>query len=687
MIRQRNLKDMEKDEILRIINKIATEQNIKNQIENQSTTPTSISNPPTFTPVKIPPTPIKPPTPPLPIQTPSVPNQIPPTSVQPPSVPIQIPPTQTPIVVTSNTIMHPPVARVGQQIMRPPMVPTGPKVITQIPKSTNTIPTPTITTPTITPTTPIPTPTSAPTDNSRLELLIDDHMIEKKINVMRRVHEPVPGDIAIKFDQPWEGNVSAYYTVIRETKDWLRLYYRAGSIDINALKLRRTVTNGQRTCYAESRDGGMTWVKPTLGLFEYPSESGNTANNIIWVDERSTENFTPFKDTNPNCDPNMVYKAIGSRLNPYLLYAMVSSDGINWRMIREDPILTIYHGKFDTQNVVFWNNITNKYMMFYRDCIDRRTNAGRGIKVATSDNFINWSGFLWLNWTTDRFSQEEYQLYTNSIQQYYRAPHIMVGFPNRFNQERVGHPGHPQTGVFDSILISSRDGINWSRTSEAIFRPGQQKKRWASRNNLMALNMYESRSRIDDTIPELTILTSEGYYLDVCSLRRYTWRLDGFVSINAGFQEGELITKPFILKGRILVLNLSTSAMGWIKVEVQDPAKGGTPYPGCELQNCHETFGDSVSQMVNWKPVTTVEEVEDTSPLPIVTQSPKQDDPDLDIDDKLIEPVISTPSPKRMKQVVRLVREGYDLSELNGKQVQLRFRMKDCDLYSFQFVK
>jgi hypothetical protein len=244
---------------------------------------------------------------------------------------------------------------------------------------------------------------------------------------------------------------------------------------------------------------------------------------------------------------------------------------------------------------------------------------------------------------------------------------MMIGFPNRFNQERVGYPGHPQSGVFDSILISSRDGVNWTRTSEAIFRPGQQRKRWASRNNLMALNLYESRSKFDDTVRELTMLSSEGYYLDVCSLRKYTWRLDGFVSINCGFQEGELVTKPFIFKGRILVLNLSTSAMGWIKVEIQDPISKEA-YPGYDLENCYETFGDSVSQMVNWNPLTEVEEIED------------REDQDQDIDDKIEGNV------PNMKRVVNVIREGYDLSELAGKPVQLRFRMKDCDLYSYQFI-
>jgi len=652
MIRQRNLKDMEKDEILRIINQLTHEQNIQNQHNNHAVNHVASTQPivNSSSPAIIPQQPID-----------SSPSPIVSSIASPAITPAKsILGSPTPIIPqqpTNPSISHPPVVSsklINSQGIRPK--------INQVFNATKVAPV------VITP--PSMQSSVQPSVGMRLEMFVDEVLVEKKINVSRKVHEPVPGEVAIKFDQPWEGNVCAYYTIIRESSSWFRLYYRAGHIDINALKQRRTVTNGQRTCYAESKDGGQTWVKPMLGLFEYPVGSGNMNNNIIWTDERSTENFTPFKDSNPNCDPAMRYKAIGSRLNPYLLFAMVSVDGINWRFLREDPILTIYHGKFDTQNVVFYNTEMRKYVMFYRDCLDRRTNAGRGIKVAVSDNFINWSLFQWLNWTSDRFPQEEYQLYTNSIQQYFRAPHMMIGFPNRFNQERVGYPGHPQTGVFDSILIASRDGFNWARTSEAIFRPGQQKKRWASRNNLMALNLYESKSRLDDSISEICTLSSEGYYLDICSLRRYTWRLDGFTSINAGFQEGELITKPIIFSGRILVLNLSTSAMGWIRVEIQDPSSK-MAYPGYELQNCYETFGDSIAQMVAWSPVTVTEEIEDKS----------DHDPDLDIDDKVEDSGI-----KKMKQIIKVVREGYDLSELSGKPIQLRFRMKDCDLYSYQFL-
>ena len=59
-------------------------------------------------------------------------------------------------------------------------------------------------------------------------------------------------------------------------------------------------------CYAESRDG-FHWVKPELGLFEF---EGSKKNNIVYSVPR-LDNFTPFKDTNPDCPPDERTRPVG----------------------------------------------------------------------------------------------------------------------------------------------------------------------------------------------------------------------------------------------------------------------------------------------------------------------------------------------------------------------------------------
>jgi hypothetical protein len=75
-------------------------------------------------------------------------------------------------------------------------------------------------------------------------------------------------------------------------------------------------------------------------------------------------------------------------------------------------------------------------------------------------------------------------------------------------------------------------------------------------------------------------------------LRRYTIRLDGFVSVNAPMKGGDIVAKPLEYSENRLSLNVSTSAAGGVRVEIQQP--NGQPVPGFSLKDCPVVFGDSV---------------------------------------------------------------------------------------------
>jgi hypothetical protein len=64
-------------------------------------------------------------------------------------------------------------------------------------------------------------------------------------------------------------------------------------------------------------------------------------------------------------------------------------------------------------------------------------------------------------------------------------------------------------------------------------------------------------------------------------------RLDGFVSLVAGQQEGSLITKPFKLEGRRLQLNVDAGDNGTIRVEILDAASQPIPgFSGDQAKSC-----------------------------------------------------------------------------------------------------
>lgn len=90
----------------------------------------------------------------------------------------------------------------------------------------------------------------------------------------------------------------------------------------------------------------------------------------------------------------------------------------------------------------------------------------------------------------------------------------------------------------------------------------------------------------------------------------------------------ELNTKPFIFKGKELVINFSTLAAGSIRVEIPDDH--GNALDGYSLSELPELYGDSIEQVVRFK-------------------------------------------------------AGSDIGQHSGKPVRLRFELKEADLFAIGF--
>ncbi|MHC4878492.1 MAG: hypothetical protein ACYTGL_18755 [Planctomycetota bacterium] len=473
----------------------------------------------------------------------------------------------------------------------------------------------------------------------RRELFVDDALIERLEGARRRLHHPVSREIAIVHDAPWEGAGSGYHTVIRDG-DLYRMYYRGSALGVDNGKLK---IGRQVYCYAESRDG-VTFTKPNLGLFEY---NGSKDNNIIWTGV-GVHNFAPFLDSNPDCKPDARFKALAGTAAEGGLFAFKSADGIHWSLIRKEPVVT--EGAFDSQNLAFFDETAGKYRAYFRTFTKGITTgkvwkpAGfRAIRTASSDDFLDWGDEADL---TYKDSPVEH-LYTNQIAPYFRAPHLLIGFPTRYiergwsdsmralpepklREERAAGHLRYGTALTEGLLMGSRDGVHFERWNEAFLRPGPERPgTWLYGDQYIAWHAVETASSLPGAPNELSLYASEGsWHGDSNSMRRYTLRLDGFVSVNTGWKGGELITKPLKFDGNQLTLNFATSAAGSIRVELQ--AVDGKPIPGFALGDCAEVFGDAIDRTVTWK-------------------------------------------------------SGSDVSSLAGKPVRLRISLQDADLYSFQF--
>ena len=476
--------------------------------------------------------------------------------------------------------------------------------------------------------------------DSRRELFVDDHLIESLRDARRQLHHPTPREIAIVHDAPWEGAGSGYHSVIRDG-DLYRMYYRGLALGVENGKLKR---GREVYCYAESRDG-IKFTKPELGLHEY---NGSKQNNIIWTGV-GTHNFAPFLDTRVGRPAESRFKALGGVASQGGLFAFQSADGIHWSRMSDKPVVT--KGAFDSQNLAFWDETAGLYRAYFRTFTEGVTTAKvwkpagyRAIRTATSRDFLRWENEADL---TYKNSPVEH-LYTNQVAPYFRAPHILIGFPTRYvergwsdsmralpqlvrREQRAAAHLRLGTALTEALLMVSRNGVHFERWNEAFLRPGPQRPdTWLYGQQYIAWRAVETTSSLPGAPNEMSLYAREGSWLGkATAMRRYTMRLDGFVSVRAPLSGGELITKPLVFKGSKLTLNFATSAAGGIRVELQDAA--GKPLPGFTLEDCSPIFGDTLDRVVTWK-------------------------------------------------------DGSDASKPASKPVRLRFEMKDADLYSFRFT-
>jgi hypothetical protein len=150
--------------------------------------------------------------------------------------------------------------------------------------------------------------------------------------------------------------------------------------------------------------------------------------------------------------------------------------------------------------------------------------------------------------------------------------------------------------------MASRDGVLFKRWNEAFLRPGIERAgTWNYGHHCLAWGLVETKSLLGDDAPnELSFYSVESYWTGNSSeLRRYTLRMDGFVSVNAPMKGGEIITKPFTFAGKNLFLNFSSSAAGDIMIEIQDSK--GKPVKGFTLTDARPVFGDTIERQVPWK--------------------------------------------------------------------------------------
>jgi len=509
---------------------------------------------------------------------------------------------------------------------------------------------------------------------SRRELFVDDFLLMDTGNMTFELHQPTLREKVMFRDGVADGSNIGYSAIFRDG-DLIKLYYFCHEFSkedypelyaIPPVNVPRSCLDDplfswphRHYCYAESRDG-IHFTKPSLGLYEF---MGSTDNNIVYMLPGDlVMNLSARKDTNPDCPPDQLYKATVEKVlfeGEAALFALVSPDGFHWK----DAGMIIEKGAFDSLNTWFWDAKDSVYRAYNRSWrfhypgrgigeseaqsgwiepnYENAPREARSITTSWSKDFVNWSEPVDLEYGTS----PDYQMYTNNVQPYYRAPHIIIGMPTRYyerpwsrifgclpaNKERAAkgeESNREGTGLTDALFMSSRDGLNFKRWNYPAFLPGGPERdgAWNYGDGYMAYGVIETPSSDPGAANELSMYATDGA---METMQRYTLRMDGFVSLRSGSAWTELLTKPLTFTGGALVLNYATSVAGGVFIEILDDARN--PIEGFAMADCDLLIGDTVDRAVTWK-------------------------------------------------------GNPDVSALAGKTVHLRIRAREADLYSFCFT-
>jgi len=499
---------------------------------------------------------------------------------------------------------------------------------------------------------------------SRKFLLFDDALTERKsgfaltLNPAVRCEGPV-----IAPDKPWEigaicGDSNA--SVVDDGgvyKLWYGIEYieaeraakavgkvdpgLARRLDAKTLADLRGAERKLALCYATSTDG-LRWEKPDAGVIEH---QGSKKNNMVLSARLGA---TVFLD--PTAPPDERYKIIyggGPRLphvhlmenipvqNIYhAIYGATSPDGIHWKSFPE-PIIPWYT---DTTNVAYWDDRIGKYVAFvrsnegmiYRDGKTVTPDVGsrlryRAIGRTESADFRRFPEPTRIMEPTPE-ERQPYKTgldyYNSSATKYPFAADCYFLFSSNFYHE-------PDT--LDVHLCTSRDGVHYTRWQGAPFLGLGQADAFDSKCVYMAAGMIRRDAELLMYYVGYDVAHGRGFsrkpYSGGIGVARV--RLDGFVSQDAAWSGGELLTVPLTFHGSRLQVNMDANAGGRLKVELLDAQNG--PIPNFALQDADTLWCNDIAKTVTW-------------------------------------------------------RGQSDVSSLKGKPVRLRFVGQGVKLYAFQFV-
>ena len=455
------------------------------------------------------------------------------------------------------------------------------------------------------------------------EVFWDNYIVdEEKSTTIFRSIKPEKKEVCFTFDKGGEPYGLTYHCIVKDEKGY-KLYY----VCWNEWKSKEYNHEGARLAVIESQDG-INWTRPCLN----PDPQCDLENVIM---DYVNNGVFVFLDPNPAVKPDEKYKAVMCEWLPekdkHELWCYTSADGYNFKK----SVCMTDKGRFDSLNTVLWEN--GKYICYYRGV--HGDEYIRDVRRMESVDFVNWSDFEYIKFDDNL----DYPLYTNNISHYDSIDSMKIGFPVRYcerstdnwtenmkqmpsfeNKKTIAdlqNSPRTVTSATDAILITSRDGLRFKRYGDAFFTPDYE-----TEDNWVYGDCYPAYGLVDgkDDCYYMYLPGNHRSLWKPKTMTRYEIKKDRFAASVAEYGEKILVTKPIIFEGEYLHLNFTTTAYGYIYVDVLDT--NGNPIS----KQSFEIFGDTVDRKISFS-------------------------------------------------------NGDSFGNFAGKPVRLRFRMREAKLYSMKF--
>ena len=472
------------------------------------------------------------------------------------------------------------------------------------------------------------------------QLFFDDQDVATTSHVHRHWHQPVKrASPVLTGERPWEGRGPyTFGNVIQNPSlGTFQLWYNCyvgGQPDYFA-------------CYATSRDG-LNWDRPACDVVSDPRLP--KGNNVVMTGSglpNSRQCLSPtvfFRPDDP--DPEHRYAMVfwdinsGSPIKFVGLCLAYSPDGIHWSNHPENPVFT---GTSDVTDASY-DPVRKRYLLHYKiwrvDGEAIASEVTRG-KIGDVSHWPTWDTTS-LEGGKVRFTGQVIDYHADDTRpmrgsvDFARPPKyrrvvaraespdlvhwtnakLAFELPEQGDAADVSTYGmsvYPYEGHYigllrvfhndreiDLELTHSRDDLAWKRTSPRqpflpLGTPGQFDAGMVFSSNAL-VNVGDEHWFYYGafTGDHAAPDDKQSMSIGLAKLRR-----DGFVSLAADDTPGGILTSPLLCDGHRLLIN-ATATHGSVEVELRDAA--GKPYPGFAFADCNAFHDDdALSHAVNWQ--------------------------------------------------------------------------------------